>query len=89
MAHQVEWNKYLYDFFCEHAMLSEEEKFVLLTRIQGWTVTQQAMQLSKSPSSVANTISKLKKKYDSVQSQYPNELPKRKTSAKELYMDNN
>lgn len=89
MAHQVAWNKYIYDFFSEHAMLSDDEKFILRTRIQGWTVTQQAIALSKSPSTVAAIISVLKKKYDMVQAQYPNDLPKRVSSAKELYMDNN
>ena len=40
MAHQVPWTKLLVDNFVEFAMLSEDEEFIMRTRVKGWTVTR-------------------------------------------------
>lgn len=89
MSHQVIWTKKVLEDFCELANLNEEEKFIMETRCQNWTVTRQALELNKSTSSVHKTINKLKRKYDAVQKEYPDKFPVRKSSSKELYMDNN
>lgn len=87
MSKQVVWTKKVLEDFIELAMLTEEEAFIMRSRVKGWTVTQQAMELNKSESSVHRTINLLKKKYDTVQAEHPDRFPIRKASAKETYMD--
>lgn len=86
MSHQVVWTKLIVETFIEEAHLSKDEEFVMRTRAAGWTVSQQAMALNTSESSIHRIIRRLKHKYDIVQ-QYNVILPPRKKSAKELYMD--
>lgn len=80
------WNQLMFNRFCELAMLTEEEKEVLETRIQGWTITRQSIELKMSVSKVNRIINSLKDKYDSVQ-KYDDLLIPRKSSAEEDYMD--
>lgn len=87
MAHQVPWSKDLIDKFIDRAMLSEEEAFIMRSRVQNWTVSMQADHLGKSESAVHSMIRKLKIKYDIVQAESPDIFPERKFSAKEVYMD--
>lgn len=87
MSKEVEWTLQRYDFFVEKAMLSDDEAFIMRTRIQGWSVSQQAETLGRSESTIHKTIANLKKKYDIVQSEYPDRLPPRKKSDKEKWMD--
>lgn len=84
---QVIWTKKVLEDFIELAMLTEEEAFIMRSRVKGVTVTQQAMELNKSESSVHRMINQLKKKYDAVQAEHPDRFPPRKFSAKETYMD--
>lgn len=86
MSHQVVWTKLIVETFIEEAHLSKDEEFVMRTRAAGWTVSQQAMALNTSESSIHRIIRRLKHKYDIVQ-RYNVILPPRKKSAKELYMD--
>lgn len=87
MTKQVTWTKKIIEDFIEYAYLSEDEALIMRTRAQGWTVSKQAMELNKSESSVHKTIKSLKEKYDIVQKEHPDKFPKRRTSAKEEYMD--
>lgn len=84
---QVIWTKKVLEDFIELAMLTEEEAFIMRSRVKGMTVTQQALELNKSESSVHRMINQLKKKYDAVQAEHPDRFPPRKFSAKETYMD--
>ena len=86
MAKQVPWTKFIYDTFCEEAMLNETERFIMRTRIDGWAVTKQAMHLHMSEANVHRLIKILKCKYDAVAAGNP-DLPPRRYSAKETYMD--
>ena len=52
MSKQVAWTKFIYETFCEEAMLSETERFIMRTRIEGWPVTKQAMHLNMSEANV-------------------------------------
>lgn len=88
MAKQVPWNKIIVETFIEEAMLSEEEEWVLRTRVAGWTRTKQADQLGMSLSSLDRIIATLKTKYDNVQKYNPL-LPPRRMSKEEEFMDNN
>ena len=57
------------------------------TRVKGWTRTRQSEEFNLSVSALDVYIKRLKKKYDAVQKEHPGEMPKRKASAVELYMD--
>lgn len=83
---EVLWNKPLVERFCELAMLSEDERFIVETRAKGWSVSKQAQALNCSESTVAKKIALLKKKYDAVQ-KHDDMLPPRRSSAKETWMD--
>ena len=88
MAHQVPWNKIIVETFVEEAMLTEEEEWVLRTRVAGWPRTKQAMELNMLLSTVDKIIARLKTKYDKVQQHNPL-LPPRRSSDKETWMDEN
>lgn len=87
MAHQVHWTERIVSEFCSKAMLSEDEVFILVTRVKGWTVTKQSMELHCSEQRVHRLIAGLKRKYDVVQAEFPDIFPVRRVSAKETYMD--
>lgn len=86
MAHQVPWNKPLLDEFVTLAQLSEQEEWIMRTRIAGWSRSKQAMALHISVETLDRLIRLLKQKYDKVQPLSPL-LPPRKFSAKETWMD--
>lgn len=79
-------NKFIVETFEELAMLTDEERAVLRTRVSGMTIVEQSMKLGMSTSKVSAIIKRLKKKYDDVE-KYTPLLPPRKHSAKEDYMD--
>lgn len=83
---QVPWNKIITERFVELGMLSEREEWVLRTRIAGMSITEQALKLNMSISTVNRIIADLKLKYDNVE-KYDPLLPPRKFSAKETWMD--
>lgn len=87
MAHQVPWDNDIVNAFVKHALLSENEEYIIRSRVYNTPILAQADYLHMSPDNVNKIISKLKKKYDLVQKKHPDELPPRKFSAKELYMD--
>lgn len=87
MAKQVKWNAQILEDFENLALLSDEECYIMESRCRGISVTAQALKLHKSEASIHKIISRLKKKYDSVQEQYPDRFPERKKSATELWMD--
>lgn len=87
MSHQIPWTKKLMEDFIDEGMLTEDEAFLLRSRVKGWTVTQQAMELHKSESTIHKMIRKIKVKYDRVQQESPDKYPIRFKSAQELYMD--
>jgi len=89
MANQVIWTDRLTKLFEEKAMLNEEECFVLETRARGYTTSYQADALGCSVQTIHRMVSKLKKKYDAVQEEFPDQFPKRITSKVEKFMDEN
>lgn len=86
MTKQVPWTKALFDEFCERAMLSPEEEWIIRTRIQGWSRQEQAEKLGVSLSTIDRTLSTLKRKYDKAQRE-SDILPPRKDSAVETWTD--
>ena len=89
MAKQVRWTKKVLEEFCEYALLNEDEIYIMQSRVKGVPVSIQASVLCCSESTVHRMISKLKKKYDVVQKEYPEKFPIRRTSSKETWLDNN
>ena len=87
MAHQVSWSRNVLEFFIKEALLNSFEEEIMRTRVQGMTIQEQATKLCCSKSKIEKTIALLKKKYDNVQKIFPDKLPVRQTSAKEVYMD--
>lgn len=87
MSHEVHWTEKITQSFIQKAMLSDDEIYVLTSRIKGTTISQQAIHLHKSEITVHRMISKLKKKYDVVQAEFPDDFPKRRNSKEEEYMD--
>lgn len=87
MAHQVVWTSKILELFKEKALLTEDEMFIMESRIKGHPVTYQAQHLNCSEATVHRMISKLKKKYDQVQKEFPEHFPPRRYSTKETWMD--
>lgn len=83
------WTDELTEKVIQKCMLSDDESKILKTRVRGYTVKQQALAFDMSESTVARMISEMKKKYDAIQKQYPNEFPLRKSSKNEEWMDKN
>lgn len=83
------WTDELTEKVIQKLMFSEDEAFILRTRVRGYSVSYQAQHLNCSESTIARTISKMKKGYDALQKQYPDEFPQRKKSKTEEWMDNN
>lgn len=67
MAQQVPWDQQILDEFIRRALLSEEDQWLLRSRINGMSRSQQAEHLGLSERSVDRRISRLKSKYDHVQ----------------------
>lgn len=88
MSKQVPWNKIILETFIEEAILSKEEEMIMRTRIAGWSRVKQSMELGMSVSTIDKCIATLKQKYDNVQKYNPI-LPPRKSSAQEIWMDEN
>lgn len=84
MAHQVPWNRSIYNTFCDLAMLSDLEMQVLGTRIRNWDRAAQCEAFHLTPGRLDAIISTLKAKYDCVQPLSPI-LPPRRKNAKETW----
>ena len=87
MSHQVIWTRRVLETFIREGNLTPIEEQIMRTRVKGWTRTRQSEELNLSLSALDVYIRRLKKKYDAVQKEHPGEMPKRKASAAELYMD--
>lgn len=72
---KLNWNKLMLDEFCNLALLSDVERFLIESRIKGMTICQQADELNLSISSVNRMIRRIKDKYNEVQ-RFSDVLPK-------------
>lgn len=86
MAHEVLWNQPIVDEFKRIAILTKEENDILLSRIQGYTISEQAEMFHMSKGKVKKIIRRLKDKYDDAQ-KHSDVLPVRRHSREETYMD--
>lgn len=83
------WTDELTEKVIQRCMLSKDESDILRTRVRGYTVKQQSIAFDMSESTIARMIAEMKKKYDALQKQYPEEFPLRKKSKVEEFMDKN
>ena len=83
---QILWTKKIVDTFIKEGMLTKEEREVLLLRVQGYTIAEQAEILNISDSKVNRITRRLKIKYDDLQGTIK-DLPKRTETTKELYRE--
>nr|DAK94694.1 MAG TPA: DNA-directed RNA polymerase subunit alpha [Caudoviricetes sp.] len=81
MAQQVPWDQQILDEFIRRALLSEEDQWLLRSRIGGMSRSQQAEHLGLSERSVDRRISRLKSKYDHVQPRSSGLPPRRRRAA--------
>lgn len=77
MAHQVSWSRKILERFIDAAALTETEEIVIRTRVKGWTITRQAMELGMSEATINRITKRLKEKYDQAAAEDP-ELPPRR-----------
>lgn len=89
MGRQVEWTREVYEAFVEEAMLTDEEKYLMESRMNNVPVSIQADKLGLSVGSVHYRIRKIKKKYDAVYKAHPDKFPKRKKGKTERWLDSN
>lgn len=87
MSHQVIWTRRVYEFFCDAGNLSKLDRDILAQRIAGMTVKEMSYYYGLSESAIHKRVAKIKRIYDEVQREYPDELKERRLSAQELYMD--
>lgn len=75
-------------FVIEHGKLNKVEIFVLITRVMGWTVKQQASATTYSERQIARYISNVQKVYDELQLKHERDLPLRPIESEtDRYLD--
>lgn len=87
MKTKVPWTKTLLEKFVEEGLLTEDEEKILRTRIAGWSIAKQSMELNMSTATVSRIIKDLKQKYLVVSSNHPDFFPSMKTSKYEDVLD--
>ena len=54
MKHKVPWNRTLLEDFIKEGLLTEDEEFIMRTRLAGWAQVKQAMERNISTATVSN-----------------------------------
>jgi DNA-binding CsgD family transcriptional regulator len=84
MTKQVIWTKQILEEFIKEGNLNERQEYIIRTRVQGYTITRQALELHLSIDQVNKDIRTLKHLYDVV-SLNNSKLPPRMKNKSELY----
>lgn len=87
MKPKVPWTKSMLEKFIEEALLNEDEEKILRTRIAGWTIIKQSMEMGMSTASVSRIVRNIRRKYLMIQPQFPDIFPPLKMSKYELALD--
>lgn len=75
MKHKVPWNRTLLEDFIKEGLLTEDEEFIMRTRLAGWSQVKQAMERNISTATVSNIVKKLKTRYNELSEQFPDRFP--------------
>lgn len=78
LKRQIPWTKTLLEDFIQEALLTEDEEFIVRTRIAGWSSIKQSMERGLSTATISNIVKRCKEKYDNLHKQFPNRFPKRR-----------
>ena len=85
---KVPWTKTLLEDFISEGLLTEDEEKLIRTRIAGWSIVKQSMELNCSTATISRMIKKLRQKYDGLHKAFPNRFPERQKSNCENLLDN-
>ena len=87
MKHKVPWNRTLLEDFIKEGLLTEDEEFIMRTRLAGWSQVKQAMERNISTATVSNIVRRLKDKYNDLSKQFPDRFPPMKQNDVEDILD--
>ena len=87
MKHKVPWNKTMLEDFISEGLLTEDEEFIMRTRLAGWSQVKQAMERGISTATVSNIVKVLKTKYNELSKQFPDRFPPMKHNDVEDMLD--
>lgn len=87
MKHKVPWNRTLLEDFIKEGLLTEDEEFIMRTRLAGWSQVKQAMERNISTATVSNIVRRLKDKYNELSEQFPDRFPLMKQNDVEDMLD--
>ena len=89
MKHKVPWNRTLLEDFIKEGLLTEDEEFIMRTRLAGWSQVKQSMERHISTATVSNSniVRRLKDKYNKLSEQFPDRFPPMKQNDVEDMLD--
>ena len=87
MILKVPWTKTMLNKFIDEALLSDVEEKILRTRIAGWSIIKQSMEMGISTASISRIIKNIQTKYMIIQPQFPNVFPPLKIGKYEQALD--
>ena len=87
MKHKGPWNRTLREDFSKEGLLTEDEEFIMRTRLAGWSQVKQAMERNISTATVSNIVRRLKDKYAELSEQFPDRFPPIKQNNVEDLLD--
>lgn len=87
MKHKVPWNKTMLEDFISEGLLTEDEEFIMRTRLAGWSQVKQAIERNISTATVSNIVRRLKDKYNELSEQFPDRFPPMKQNDVEDMLD--
>lgn len=87
MKSKVPWTKTMLEKFIEEALLTEDEERILRTRVAGWSIAKQTIELNMSASTVSRLIKSIRQKYLIMHSRFPGLFPAIKPSKYDKALD--
>lgn len=87
MKSKVPWTKTMLEKFIEEALLTEDEERILRTRVAGWSIAKQTIELNMSASTVSRLIKSIRQKYLIMHSRFPDLFPAIKPSKYDKALD--
>ena len=80
MTTKVPWTKTMLEKFIDEALLTEDEERVLRTRIAGWSIVKQSLEMGLSTSTISRIVKTINQKYLVLQPKFPDIFPPLKIS---------
>lgn len=87
MKSKVPWTKTMLEKFIEEALLTEDEERILRTRVAGWSIAKQSLELNMSASTVSRMVKSIRQKYLVMHSRFPDLFPVIKPSKYDNALD--